>query len=133
MDKVRTSTQEQWIDEQGIVHCVMVEPEETLETARENITSIARLAGGARLPVLVDITDCKKIDLAARKYYAGPEPAVCQRAVALVTSSTVSRVLGNFFLGVNRPRFPVRLFDSQTKALDWLAHYLPKPTDAEAC
>ncbi len=129
MERIRTSTQEQWLREDGIVHCVMVEPEETIETARENIASIATLNEGLRRPVLVDITNCKRIELAARKYYAGTETARHQRAVALLTGSTVSRVLGNFFLGINKPGFPIQIFDSETKALDWLGHYLNRPDD----
>ena len=41
-------------------------------------------------------------------------------AVALVIDSPLSRVLGNFFLGFNRPETPARLFTSVDEARAWL-------------
>jgi hypothetical protein len=32
----------------------------------------------------------------------------------------LSRALGNFFLGLNKPSMPTRLFDDQEQALAWL-------------
>jgi hypothetical protein len=41
-------------------------------------------------------------------------------AVALIVDTPLSRVLGNFFLAVNKPLYPTRLFDNEASALAWL-------------
>lgn len=40
-------------------------------------------------------------------------------AVALVSSTFTSRVIGNFFLSVNKPTYPVRIFSNQIDAHQW--------------
>ena len=46
-------------------------------------------------------------------------------AVALVVDTPVSRVLGNFYLGLSKPHIPSRLFNDEAEALDWLKRFLP--------
>jgi hypothetical protein len=41
-------------------------------------------------------------------------------ALALIASTPLSRVLGNFYLRVNKPLYPARLFDNEASALAWL-------------
>jgi hypothetical protein len=45
-------------------------------------------------------------------------------AVALVAGTPLSRMMGNFFLGVNKPPYPTRLLDSETPALAWLQAFV---------
>lgn len=40
-------------------------------------------------------------------------------AVALVSSTFTSRVIGNFFLSINKPSYPVRIFSNQIDAHQW--------------
>ena len=42
------------------------------------------------------------------------------RATALLTSSPVSKTIGNFFMGLNKPLSPTRLFTNSDKAIQWL-------------
>jgi hypothetical protein len=66
----------------------------------------------------------KSFDRAARKYFAGEEAGQTVRALAIITGSPVSRILGNFYLGINRPQTPCRLFTAEDEALEWLKEYL---------
>ena len=45
--------------------------------------------------------------------------ALCRRCAVLV-GHPVSRVLGNFFLGISRPAYPTRLFTDPAAAIGWL-------------
>jgi hypothetical protein len=96
------------------------------------IDAIAGLGRGSPVPVLVDLSELSAaVNRAARQYFAGPETAAVESAAALLIRSPVSRVVGNFFLGLNRPQVPTRLFTSKTDALAWLAGYLTScPTNA---
>lgn len=42
------------------------------------------------------------------------------RAVAMVTHSATTSIIGNFFLSLNRPGYPCRLFSEDEQALGWL-------------
>jgi hypothetical protein len=95
-----------------------------LADAVENIANVTRCVKGRRLPVVVDMRSIRSQSAGARAYFAGPEATQVTIALALVVSSPVSRVLGNFFLGVNRPAVPTRLFGDVETAERWLSRYL---------
>jgi len=91
------------------------------DDARENLAITAGLVAGGRAPVLVDLRALKSQSPEARAVLAGPAAARVSRAVALLIGSPLSRVLGNFYLRVNRPETPTRLFSSEEEARAWLA------------
>ena len=94
--------------------------EVTLDDAKENLAITAQLSGGRRMPVLVDLRAVRSQSPEARAFFAGPEGASVSSAVALLISSPLSRVLGNFYLGFNRPLTPTRLFTDAAEAESWL-------------
>ena len=68
----RTRSCSLWID--GIVYARFHDRAEvTLEDARENLTVTARLTGGRRRPVMVDLRPVRSQSADARALFAGPE------------------------------------------------------------
>jgi hypothetical protein len=94
--------------------------EVTIDDAIEGIAATATLLEGRRLPALVDLRGIRSQTAEARAYLSGPHATRVSRAVAIVVDSPVSRVLGNFYLGYNRPEVPTRLFGSLEEAESWL-------------
>jgi len=114
-----------WLREDGIVH-VVTKPgaEQTLADARDQIAAIGRIGRGKGLPVLVDFKNLKSQDRGARTYFAGKETAEAVTACAILISSPLSRVIGNFYMGLNKPVAPTKLFTSESDAIEWLKAYL---------
>ena len=96
----------------------------TLEDAREVTAAFATLGNGKPLPTLVDLRNVRWMQREARAHFSGPETAIVQSAAALIIASPLSRAIGNFFLGFNKPLFPTRLFTSETEALEWLKGFV---------
>ena len=82
------------------------------------------LTGGKSCTTLVDLTNVRTISKEARSYFSSVECSEVFEATALYVSTPISRIIGNFFLGINRPAIPVRLFDSKDEAIVWLKGYL---------
>ncbi len=122
--KVETSTQKlYWDSENEIVRGQLFADQLTEELAKENIDaqeSIRDAVKKAKTRVLIDMTAVTKISKQARDYFANERTASIQRATALLIGSPVSRVIGNFFMGLNRPISPTRLFTDPHKAIQWL-------------
>jgi hypothetical protein len=91
-----------------------------VEDARECLDVGLRLAGGRPMPVLVDLRPIRSQTAEARAHFASVHTTRVATAVALLIGSPVSRVIGNFFLRLNRPEAPTRLFDSEEAARAWL-------------
>ncbi|MEK7704047.1 MAG: STAS/SEC14 domain-containing protein [Myxococcota bacterium] len=114
-----------WLGEDGIARVIHVpHAEVTLEDAKETMAAYIGLCEGKRRPLLVDTKTMKALAREARLYYAGDEAARVATAVAIIVGTPVSRVLGNFYLGLSNPRLPSRLFSSDEEALNWLKGYL---------
>jgi len=98
---------------------------QSLAEAKENAAAMTALAGGKRRPVLLDLGGVRKpLNRDARQFYQGPELAMVASATAVLISSPVSRVVGNFVLGASPPRMPTRLFTREEDALAWLSGFL---------
>ena len=117
----RTKTEEIKMLTSGIIHCkVLPDTFLTEDDARENIEAISRMAKGKRVPVIVDIRAAKGASKEARKFFGKKEVAEVQSACAMITGSPLTKLLGNFFIGVNKPLFPTKLFTDEKDALNWL-------------
>jgi hypothetical protein len=117
-----TRTEKIWLGDDGIVRAVCHPGLVThLEDAQGNVRAFAQAAGGRRRLGVVDLrAHAAGVTREAREYYAGPENAKVVLAMALLVRSSVGRLLGNFFLGINRTSFPLKLFGEPEPALEWL-------------
>ena len=92
-----------------------------LDDAVVNVAAVATLAAGVPLPLLLDMrAHATSATRECREYYAGAEAQRVNLAVAMLVRSHVSRVVGNFFLGLNKTRFPFRMFSDLDEAVAWL-------------
>ena len=83
-----------------------------------------RIAAGTPRPLLVDMSRVRSISKEAREEYVKETEEPFVTAVALVTNSSVSRMIGNFFIGLNHGIVPARLFTDPGKAREWLLQYI---------
>ena len=70
------------------------------------------------------VTDLRDITLGAtseaRSFYSREMLPKHFQVTAVVTSSVAQRLLGSFFVMVNRPAIPVRFFTDEEEALRWI-------------
>ena len=121
----RTATGMGFLDAHGIVrfecdHGAIIDE----AAAITNTEAIIAAADGGRYPLIVDMRRVKSIDAGARRYHATVS-GLHFTAVALLVESPLSVVIGNFFLGLNRPDYPLRLFKDEPAAIGWLKSSLP--------
>lgn len=84
-------------------------------------TELAKeLIEGTPRPLFCDLTNVVKMTQDCRKWFAGPEHAEVFTKCALIISNPISRIIGNFFLGANKPLRPTRLFTNKEAGLKWL-------------
>lgn len=114
-----------WVGADGIARIIHVPGSElTLRDAEETMAAYLKLSKGKRLPLYVDTSGMKSMTRESRLYYASEETAKTGRAVAIVVDTPVSKVLGNFYIGLSNPHLPSRLFTSEQEALAWLKGFL---------
>ena len=123
----QTSTQTlYWDTDEHIVWGELDSTPQTLQTAEENVDAQARVRdtlGKKMTRVLIDMRQTVQITREARNHYAGERTASIQRATALLIDSPLSATIANFFMGLNKPQSPTRMFTSEDEAIAWLREH----------
>ncbi|MCE3280928.1 MAG: hypothetical protein K0S44_3119 [Bacteroidetes bacterium] len=110
-----------WMGNDGIARTkVKPRAEVTLAEAKENSVVVNSLSPGNLYPLLIDSRDIKSISKEARDFFSMNNRDSNVSAFAIIIQSPLSRVIGNFFMGLNKPRVPARLFKSEKEAVKWL-------------
>ena len=123
--KISTKKGEAYIDEQGIlIQTYRENTDLTLEDAKADFKSYLSLCDQCKLPVLIEMENVKSVEREARAYYSSKEATNYITAAALLITNPVNRIIGNFYMGLNKTAFPFRLFTENKKAIQWLKQYL---------
>jgi hypothetical protein len=112
-----------WLRPDGIVHLVVAPRTRVLlEDAAAVVEAMARLTGGRRTPLLVNLMGAGPQDRAARTEFVRRNDLVS--AAALIVDTPLSRMVGNLAISASKPTTPTRLFDNEASALGWLRQFV---------
>ena len=120
-NSITTEFTKLWLREDGILQTACEENTKmTLDEATNLTQAHIEITNGTPTLLLCDITDVVDMPKSCRDYFAGKAHCDTFTACALITNSIISKVIGNFFLGLNKPLKPTKLFSSENEALSWL-------------
>lgn len=111
-----------WMGEDGIAR-TKVKPgsEVKLEHAQENSITVNSFYIDRKYPLLIDARGIRSITRDARNFFTTNGRQTNTLGFAIIIDSSVSKVVGNFFLGINKPAVPTKLFLDESNAVDWLS------------
>jgi len=118
---------ELWIED-GIIHEVFKPSLIVLdiENAKKIVADRLKVSNGIARPILVDTRNAVSVDKETRIYFASAESLYLLRAGALLIKNPIAKFMGNFFIAVDRPKMPVKIFNNKEHALRWLKRFLPQ-------
>ncbi|MGV3504805.1 MAG: hypothetical protein ACO1O1_13940 [Adhaeribacter sp.] len=93
-----------------------------LDVAKKIVEDRLALMGGEAYPCLFDITKVRQSSKEARDYMADEGNDLVLASAILVTSPML-KMMANFFIMVNKPKNPTRMFTDRESALEWLAQF----------
>ena len=119
------ATYRTWMGNDGIAR-TKVKPfaNITFKEARENSEVINAFYAGKKFPLLVDSRDIRSITKEARDFFSIQKRETAVNALAILIYSPLSKIIGNFFMDLNKPQVPAKLFTNELEALNWLKQYL---------
>jgi hypothetical protein len=112
-----------WYDRRIGIAIAAFDPgaELVVEYTRPFTEALIKVTGGEVRPLIVDFKNMKSQTKECRDYFAkDPTHAATHSATALVVNSALTRMIANFFIGLNKAVKPVRLFDDRESAIRWL-------------
>ncbi len=118
--KVLTAAELRLRDDGILEHRFHDESVLTLAGSEELIEYSLSIVDGS-MPVLAVGTRIRHVERDARIYLTRGLPSRrLTRRLAMIAGTPVSRIVGNIFLGLNKPPFPTQLFTDEERAAAWL-------------
>lgn len=114
-----------WFDEHGILMSESKPVEKSIKHYDELFALYSELTnnGANKICTLGNISKSQELTKPVREYISGQLPKYI-KAMALVSSSSVGKAIGNFFILLSSPPYPTRIFSNQKDAVNWLMQYI---------
>lgn len=113
-----------WFDEHGILCSVAKKvPQQTMEEARLALAQLKQLTGGEKVCMLSDNTASPPVNKEMRDFAAEVIPELV-KAIAIMSHSSVGKMAANLFFKLKKQPYPVKFFDDENEARQWLKQYL---------
>ncbi len=119
-DKFHLTLVEHGIIENYVKPGVLIEAADAWELKRQNLL----LSDQKEYCVLVVSGHLSSVSKEAREVVASREFIGKTLAKALLIDSLGHRIVGNFYLSVNKPKIKTKIFSDRTEALKWLRNQL---------
>lgn len=81
------------------------------------------IGGGEVLPLLINADEYTLPSAEARKFIAQKDSNPYAKAEAYVVKDLSQKIVGNFYLKVDKPARPTKIFSNEQEALEWLKQF----------
>lgn len=112
--------------EDGILFAIWKSTFVDLEIAQQAVAYRLEATDFIPYPMVIDIKSIKSITKPSRDFLASEKGCQGIIAAAFLIDSSLGRILGNFFIQINKPLKPTKIFTNEIKAKKWLSKYVKK-------
>lgn len=113
-----------WFDKTGIL-CMTYKKgvQRNMEETRITFDGLQRMAEGKKICILADVSQASESSKEIRDFSATRLPLFV-KAIALVSSSPVGRMIANLLIGTAKLSYHIKVFGSEQDAKQWLKSHL---------
>ena len=125
LDEQRFNTTSVAIRSDGIAH-VKVDANTEIDVPHVImiVEALKEIGKEKEFPLLIVVGEYTLPTAEARAYIATPESDPYASAEAYVVKSFTQKLVGNVYLSFNKPARPTRIFNEESKAIEWLMSFL---------
>lgn len=109
----------------GIMYIrISPEKEETVELVKEMVSKMGEMTNHKQVPMLACHEEFALPGKPNRDYWAKMDSCPYSKADAFLINSAAMKLIANFYLKINKPERPTRMFNSKKEAIAWLKLFL---------
>jgi hypothetical protein len=109
----------------GIMYIrISSEKEETVELVKQMVEKMGEMVNYKQVPMLARHEDFALPGKANRDYWAKKESCPYSKADAFMINSMAMKLISNFYLRINKPERPTKMFTNEEEAIAWLKTFL---------
>jgi hypothetical protein len=95
-----------------------------LDIAKEAVINRLLVTNGQKYPVLIKIKSVRSSTKEARDFLASEKGCAAVIAGAVYVDSILENMIATFFIFLNKPSVPLKIFKDETKAKEWLQQFV---------
>lgn len=107
----------------GIVFIESEDGHMGIDEARESFAMTMSLSNNENTIVYLDLSKVKYQTKEFRVFFSSKEVSEKIKACAIFSDSIFGKMVANFYMGLNKPICPTRLFTSKEEAIKWLNQF----------
>jgi len=124
IEVIKTKTSEYWVIDDVLYANIVEKAVLDVSEVQENFDARKPLLNPERpIPTIIDITKIDRITKEGRALSSTLTEGMS--AIAIIISSGLSKIIGNYAIMINRPKVPTKLFNSVEDARMWVGDYKP--------
>jgi hypothetical protein len=116
-----------WISDEGIVYSRPREDapaEQTNEEIHREMEDLKKIIGDKKICLVGESNPRQKPPKKEQRDYIADQISSVVKAMAIVTSSPLSRMMANLFFSFKPPQYPMKMFQNEKDATQWIRQYL---------
>lgn len=117
-----------WFDEDGVLYSKPKEgvPEPVLsrEESQKQMEEFKKIIGHKKVCMVLETNKNSKPPKKEDRDFIAEQLASITMAMAIISSSPLSRMIANLFFGLKPPPYPVKFFSDEKEAKEWIKQYL---------
>ncbi|MCE3260355.1 MAG: hypothetical protein K0S12_1996 [Bacteroidetes bacterium] len=116
-----------WLDEDRILHSVpkpgVVPPQSSTEEIKQEMDKLRAFIGPDKVCMLLESNPNSQPPKREMREFIASEIESVTKAMAIITTSPVSKMIANLFFGLRPSSYPVKMFTDEKEARKWILQY----------
>jgi hypothetical protein len=117
-----------WFDEKGILYSMpkpgVEEPVLTREETLKQMEEFKKITGHKKVCMILETNSNSKPPKKEDRDFIADQLAQITKAMGVISTSPLSRMIANLFFGLKPPPYPVKFFSNEKEAKDWIQQYV---------
>jgi hypothetical protein len=117
-----------WLDEQGILYSTpkpgIEQPVLTREETLAQMAKLKELIGNKKVCMILESNSNSKPPKKEDRDFIAEQLTEITKAMGIISTSPLSRMVANLFFGLKPPPYPVKFFSNEQDARAWIKQYL---------
>ncbi len=116
-----------WFDEDGVLFSVPKpgpHPQPSREESIQQMEKFRELLGGKKACMILQTDSTSSPPKKEDREWIAKELDSVTKAMAIIATSPLSRMVANLFFGLKPPGYPAKFFSNEKDAKDWIKKYV---------
>jgi len=120
-------TSTMWFDDDGVLYSVAKPgpfPQPTREESMAQMEKFKEVVGRKKVCMILETNSASPPPKKEDRDWIAKELESVTKAMAIIATSPLSRMIANLFFGLKPPSYPAKFFLNATEAKEWIKQYI---------